>query len=214
LLTTRIYFFKGLKFIIDTFEDVELVGEASDGAELVAKVESTRPDVVLSDIKMPNMDGIEATKILKDRFPEVRVILLTMFDDERLISHVMEIGANGYLLKDEEASVVHEAIQSVYTKGLYFNEYVSKALLKQVKHKNKGSISAILSPGEVKLSNREMEVLELICQEMSTPEIAEQLFISTRTVEGHRKNLLDKTGVKNTAGLVIYAVKHGLVDLN
>jgi DNA-binding NarL/FixJ family response regulator len=207
-------FLKGLKFIIDTFEDVELVGEASDGAELVAKVESTRPDVVLSDIKMPNMDGIEATKILKDRFPEVRVILLTMFDDERLISHVMEIGANGYLLKDEEASVVHEAIQSVYTKGLYFNEYVSKALLKQVKHKNKGSISAILSPGEVKLSNREMEVLELICQEMSTPEIAEQLFISTRTVEGHRKNLLDKTGVKNTAGLVIYAVKHGLVDLN
>ncbi|MEO1259288.1 MAG: response regulator transcription factor [Bacteroidota bacterium] len=207
-------FLKGLKFIIQTFENVEIVAEANDGQELLDKIELAHPDVVLSDIKMPGMDGIEATKIIKSRYPEIKVILLTMYDDERLISHVMEIGANGYLLKDEDSEVVQEAIHSVMEKGFYFNDYVSRALLKQVKSKNKLSPTEILSNSpQMNLSPRELEVLQLICQEMSTNEIAEKLFISARTVEGHRKKLLEKTEVKNVAGLVIYAVKNKLVDL-
>ena len=206
-------FLKGLKFIIQTFEDVELVAEASSGQELLDKMEAACPDVVLSDIKMPGMDGIELTKTLKKRYPGIKVILLTMYDDERLISHVMEIGANGYLLKDEDPEIVHEAIRAVMTKDFYFNDYVSNALLKQVRGKNKTSPSTILSSSKTNLSPRELEVLQLICQELSTNEIAQKLFISARTVEGHRKNLLEKTGVKNVAGLVIYAVKNELVDV-
>ena len=207
-------FLKGLKFIIQTFEDVEIVAEATDGQELLDKIELTRPDVVLSDIKMPGMDGIEATKVIKSRYPDIKIILLTMYDDERLISHVMEIGASGYLLKDEDSEVVEEAIRSVMKKGFYFNDYVSRALLKQVKNKNKLTPTEILSNSpQTSLSPRELEVLQLICQEMSTNEIAQKLFISARTVEGHRKKLLEKTEVKNVAGLVIYAVKNKLVDL-
>ena len=210
----QILFLRGLKFIINTFEDVELIIEASSGEDLLQKIEQTQPEVILCDIKMPGLDGIETTKTIKNRFPDIKVILLTMYNDERLISHAMEIGAHGYLLKDEEAEEVHKAIQTVYEKGFYFNDYVSQALLKQVKNKTKTLPQEVILNNAVKLSPRETEVLELICQEMSTAEIAKQLFISARTVEGHRKNLLEKTGVKNTAGLVIFAVKNNLVDLN
>lgn len=207
-------FLKGLKFIIQTFNDVELVAEAASGEELLEKMEKVRPDVVLSDIKMPGMDGIELTQKLKKRYPGIKVILLTMYDDERLISHVMEIGANGYLLKDEDSDIVHEAIRVVVEKDFYFNDYVSTALLKHVKGKSKSNPSKILSSNTDNLSPRELEVLQMICQELSTNEIAEKLYISARTVEGHRKNLLEKTGVKNVAGLVIYAVKNQLIDVD
>lgn len=206
-------FLRGIRFILDNFKDIEIVGEALNGQELVEVVGKANPHVVLSDIKMPDMDGIEATKILKQRHPDIKVILLTMYNDDRLISHVMELGANGYLLKDEDAEEVHKAIQAVYERGFYFNDYVSKALLRQIKSKNKIAPGAILGANVAKLTPRELEVLDLICREYSTTEIAEQLFISARTVEGHRKNLLEKTGVRNVAGLVIFAIKHELVDV-
>lgn len=207
-------FLKGLKFIIQTFENVEIILEAFNGQELLSQLESNQPDVILMDIKMPVMDGIEATKIIKKRFPEIKIILLTMYNDERLISHVMELGANGYLLKDEDSEVVHQAINAVVEKGFYFNDYVSSALLKQVKGKSKADPTEIFTKANnANLSRRELEVLQLICKEYSTKEIGTQLYISARTVEGHRKNLLEKTGVRNVAGLVIYAVKNGLVEM-
>jgi DNA-binding NarL/FixJ family response regulator len=209
----QVLFLRGLKFIIQSFDDVELVIEANDGQDLLNQLEQMPADVILCDVKMPNLDGIETTKIIKTRYPNTKVILLTMYNDDRLISHAMEIGAHGYLLKEEESEEVHRAIKEVYEKGHYFNDYVSQALLKQVKNKNKTLPTEILGNMPVKLTRREMEVLELICKEFSTTEIANQLFLSARTVEGHRKNLLEKTGVKNTAGLVVFAIKNELVSI-
>ncbi len=206
-------FLKGLKFIINDFENIELVMEAENGKVLIEKVAQDPPDVILMDLKMPVMDGIEATQYLKKHQPEIKIILLTMYNEERLIAHMMKIGANGYLLKDEEPEVVRAAIETVVAQGFYFNDYVSKALLKGVKSNQKTNFEAFpATSAETKLSRREVEVLQLICKEQTTAEIAQQLFISSRTVEGHRKKLLEKTGVKNTAGLVIYAYRNGLIS--
>lgn len=205
-------FLKGLKYIIDTFDNIRLKVIAENGRQLLDQLEHEPVDVVLLDLNMPVMDGIETVRHLKKDYPHIKVIFLTMYDDDRLIAHVMEIGANGYLLKDEEAEVVREAIESVMRTGFYFNDYVSKALLRDVKNKGGQQSSPKFQP-RLDLTRREMEILELICREYPTNEIANKLFISPRTVEGHRKNLLEKTGVKNTAGLVIYALKNKLVDL-
>jgi len=206
-------FLKGMRFIIDTFENIDLVIEAYNGQDLIDKLKLNTPDVVLLDLKMPVMDGIETTKYLKIHYPDLKIILLSMHNDERLITYMMEIGANGYLLKDEEPEQVKEAIESVMEKDFFFNEYVSKALLKGVKGKNEPTPATISMRAADNLTKRELEVLQLICQECTTAEIASQLFISVRTVEGHRKNLLEKTGVRNMAGLVIYALKNKLVTI-
>lgn len=206
-------FLNGLKYIIDSFAGIDLIIEANNGAELIEKIKEEKPDVILLDLKMPVMDGVEATKHIKTHHNEIKIILLSMYNDERLINHMMEIGANGYLLKDEEPEVLEEAIRTVMEKDFYFNEYVSKALLKGVKGKQKVPASKFSLNAETNISPRELEVLELICQELTTTEIAQKLFISVRTVEGHRKKMMEKTNVRNMAGLVIYAMKSGLVKL-
>ncbi|MEM1320835.1 MAG: response regulator transcription factor [Bacteroidota bacterium] len=206
-------FLNGLKFIIETFEGIELIIEAHDGEDFIQKIKDKTPDVVLLDLKMPIMDGVETTKYLKVHHPDIKILLLTMYNDERFITHLMELGANGYLLKDEEPEIVEEAIRTVVQKGFYFNDYVSKALLTGVKVKNNKALPGFTSNDKLNLTKRELEVLQLICQELTTSEIAQKLFISIRTVEGHRKNLLEKTGVRNMAGLVIYAMKHKLISV-
>ncbi|MEM9921846.1 MAG: response regulator transcription factor [Bacteroidota bacterium] len=209
----QVLFLRGLKYILQDFDDIELVIEAGNGQELLDAIPENPPQVVLLDMKMPVMDGMATTKELKTHYPEIKVILLSMFDDERLITHMMEIGANGYLLKNEEPHILKEAIDSVLTKDLYFNDYVSKALLNGLQKKNDPPPSLSDGHSGVSLTPREQEVLQLICQELTTAEIAKQLFLSTRTIEGHRKNLMEKAGVRNTAGLVIFAVKNDLIRL-
>ena len=206
-------FLNGLKYIINSFEGIDLVIEANNGEELIQKIDGQIPDVILMDLKMPVMDGVETTKYLKKHHKDIKIILLSMYNDDRLINHMMEIGANGYLLKDEEPEIVEQAIRAVVDKGFFFNDYVSKALLKGVKEKHKTPLANSPFSPELNLSPRELEVLQLICQELTTAEIAGRLYISVRTVEGHRKNLIEKTGVKNMAGLVIHAMKHGLVEV-
>ncbi len=205
-------FLKGLKFLVSEFENIELVLEAENGRDLLEKMETIQPDVILMDLKMPVMDGIEATEILKSRDSSVKIILLTMYNEERLIAHMMKIGANGYLLKDEEPEVLREAIEAVMDRGFFFNEYVSKALVKGLRMKGKPTLQSVAPQAEAKLTRRELEVLQLICQEKTNSQIAEQLFLSPRTVEGHRRKLIEKVGVKNTAGLVIYAYRNGLMS--
>lgn len=202
-------FLRGLRYILSEFDNMDIMMEAHDGFEFTQKLNEGVPDVVLLDLKMPHMDGIETTKYIRKHVPQLKVILLTMHDDERLITHMMEIGANGYLLKDEEPNEVKKAIESVYEKGFYFNEYVSKALLRRVKSNDVSKAWSFSTP--IRLTPREAEVLKLICQEYTTAEIADKLFISARTVEGHRKNMIEKTGVRNTTGLVVFALQHKLV---
>lgn len=209
LVDDQTLFLKGLRLILEGYSEIDIVIEANNGADFLEEVSTQAPDVVLLDLKMPGMDGIEVAEKLKIIAPEVKIILLTMHDDEHFIHHVLSLGANGYLLKNEEPAILREAIQKVMTQEYYLNDYVAKALLSNIKKKETASTND--KEALFTLTPREQEILQLICQERTTSEIAEQLFISKRTVEGHRQNLLDKTGVRNTAGLVIYALKNQLV---
>ena len=209
----QVLFLKGLKFIIETFDNIELVLEAQNGRELLDKLKEIEVNIILMDLKMPIMDGMEATVEVRKLYPTVKVIFLSMHDDERLISHMMKIGASGYLLKNESPEVVRDAIIAVAEKGFYFNDYVSKALLSGLHSKNSAIDLKHHFKEKIHLTKRELEILDLICRAYTTAEIGEKLFISKRTVEGHRKNLIEKTGVKNTAALIVLAIKNGLVEL-
>ncbi len=206
----QVLFLKGLRLLINTFDSIELVAEATNGEQLIKLINIHQPDVVLIDLKMPVMDGIEATKKIRQTNPELKIILLSMHNDQRIINHIMKIGANSYLLKNEEPEILREAIEEVTKKGFYFNDYVSKALLSGIQQPRTGDIHSTLTDN-YHLTRREIEILKLICEEYTSGEIAQQLYISTRTVEGHRKSLLSKTGVRNTAGLVLFALKNQLV---
>lgn len=201
-------FREGIKSILQKIKNIDLVLEAVSGKSLLAKLSNVVPDVILLDLEMEDMNGVDATLKLQELYPDLKIIILTMHKEERMISYLMEVGANGYLLKDTNKEELEEAIHSVYEKGFYFNAFVSQALLKGLKHKtNKPPVIG----KDYHLTTRELEVLALITEELTTAEIAEKLFLSVRTIEGHRKNLLLKLGVKNTAGLMIKAIREKLI---
>ncbi|WNJ16195.1 response regulator transcription factor [Pontibacter sp. G13] len=202
-------FRRGMASLIQEFEGIEVVLEASNGKELLDKVRVNQPDVVLLDLEMPVMDGIEATQILTEQYPDIKIIIISMHDGESFISHSMKEGANGYLFKEAEPREVELAINCVIENNFYFNDQVSAALLKSMTNHN-SPINPIFRSG-FELTDRELDVLKLICEELTSAEIADKLFLSKRTVEGHRTSLLNKTGARNTVGLVIYALKAGIV---
>lgn len=202
-------FRKGMASIIQDFDNVEVIGEAGTGTELMDKIGECDPDVILLDLKMPEMDGMEANKLIQKQHPNVKVVVLSMYDDDKFIIHLIEMGANGYLLKNADPEEVEDALNAVMENGFYFNNHVSRVMLKGLisKQKEKPKFD-----DTAEFTQREMQVLQLICKEHTNVEIANKLFLSTRTIDGYRNKLLIKTGAKNTAGIVMYAVKHGLVD--
>ncbi|MFK7749951.1 MAG: response regulator [Kordia sp.] len=204
-------FREGVKLIANTFEGVEVILEAENGHELLTQLKNAVPDVMLLDLEMPVMDGIEATKKIREEYPGIKILILSMHKEERMITYLMEIGANGYILKDAAPQEFEEAIRVVYEKGFYFNEAVSHAMLTGLKNKTK-------KPPKIgdnyDLTSREMKVLLLIAEGLTTSEISEKLFISPRTTEGHRKNLISKLGVRNSAALLIKALKKGLISID
>jgi DNA-binding NarL/FixJ family response regulator len=201
-------FRQGLKLTLLDDPELECIGEASDGLELIGLLKVKMPEVILLDLKMPRMDGLEAIKVIREKDNDVKIVVLSMFEDEQFILHMMESGANGYLLKNAEPHEIKAAMHSVMDKGHYFNDLVNNTFLRKIIMQKKGPTFK----EEIKLNDKETEVLQLICQEFTTPEIAQKVFLSTRTIEGIRSTLLDKIGVRNTAGLVMYAVKQGIVD--
>lgn len=201
-------FREGIKSLLDKISEVNLVLEAVNGKDLFTKLKNDVPDVILLDLEMEEMNGVDATLKLQEEYPDVKILILTMHKEERMISYLMEIGANGYLLKDTTREELEEAIKTVHKKGFYFNQFVSQALLKGLKNK---SGKPLTIGKDYHLTAREIEVLELIAKEFTTAEMADELFLSVRTIEGHRKNLISKLGVKNTAGLLIKAIKEKLI---
>lgn len=201
-------FRQGLRYSLSDDHTLKFVGEAGNGLELLELLKKQKADVVLMDLKMPEMDGLEATKQLKELYPGIKVIVLTMYDDENFIIHMLDMGANSYLVKNAEPEEIKTAIHSVHDNEYYFNDLVSKTMLKSIMQKR--NVSPRFKP-QVTLSDKETEVLRLICGEHTNAEIAAQVFLSPRTVEGIRANLLEKIGVRNTAGLVLYAVKHNII---
>ncbi|MBK6996338.1 MAG: response regulator transcription factor [Lewinellaceae bacterium] len=197
--------------LLNGFDRINVTVEAANGKELLEAlyIASPTPEVVLLDLTMPEMNGLDTTRQLKKLFPEMKIIILSVHSEERHIVHMVSEGVNGYLVKNSELSEVVHAVQAVYEKGFYFNESVLRAIHSGMAHKHEKSYNPN-SP----LTTREKEILELVCQELTTTEIAEKLFLSVRTVDGHRNNLLEKTGARNTAGLVIYALRHDLFKFN
>ena len=201
-------FREGLKKCMASDKALEVIVEAGNGEELINNFEKQQPDVVIMDLKMPIMDGMEATQLIRKRFPAVKVLVVTMYEDDEFIIHLMEMGANGYLLKNTEPDEIRKSIYAVHGNGYYFNDLVNKALLTKLMIKNNFNPSFNQN---IEFSEREEEVLKLICEEKTAAEIAKELFLSPDSVDGIRQRLIEKVGVRNTAGLVMFAIKNGIV---
>ncbi|MFZ6053161.1 response regulator [Halocola ammonii] len=195
----------GLTSILQNLEGVELKGQANNGREIIRLVENLKIDLVFMDIDMPQMDGIEATQEIKKRFPEVKVVILTMHDEQSLVKQLLEIGADGYILKNSSKTELEMAIRQIQSGKKHFSSEVTMILLEEE------------SPAEMneqlkQLTEREIEILKLISEGLSNKEIGDHLFISHRTVDTHRTNLMKKLDVHNVAGLIRFAIKNGLVE--
>ena len=199
----------GLKVGLSADDNLDVMLEADNGEDLLKALETASPDIIIMDLKMPIMDGMEATKAVRKKYPAIKVLVVTMYEDDKFIIHLMENGANGYLLKNAEPDEIRKSIYALYENGYYFNDLVNKALLKKLVLKNNFKPSFNQN---IELTEREQEVLKLICEEKTAAEIGKQIFLSPRSVEGIRQRLIEKVGVRNSAGLVMFAVKSGLVD--
>jgi DNA-binding NarL/FixJ family response regulator len=203
-------FRNGLKATLEDCGDFDLVLEASNGRQLIAMLATVTPDVILMDIKMPELDGIQTTAHVKQHYSNIKVLVLSMFNEDKYIVDMMRAGASGYLLKNAEPEEIIEAISTVYLKDYYFNEHLSVTLIKQL---SSGTKTGSLMQYPVDFNDREIDVLKLVCQECSNQEIADKMCLSVRTVEGYRARLFEKTKSKNLVGLVIFAVKTEIINV-
>ena len=204
-------FRKGMKLILNSYDKLHVKLEAEDGEDLIQKLEeaASLPDILLLDLKMPKLNGIEAAKIVRAQFPEVKIIVLSTHFSRAFVTNMLEIGASSYLPKNSEPEEVVETIEAVYDKGFYYNAKVMEIIRENMMSKDLPRASF-----SVDLTSREKEILQLICEQYTTPEIGKKLFISPRTVDGHRNNLLSKLDCKNIAGLVVFALQNEVVNIS
>lgn len=202
-------FRKGVILSLKPYHNIQFVLEAENGEELIQGVEKANPDIILMDLKMPVKDGIETTKYINRHFPAIKILILTMYEDERFVGHLMDSGANGYLLKSTDPEEIKQGIMDVMRTGFYLNNFVNRVLIK--KNYSKQKFNPNLN-SEVVISDREKEVLSLVCLEYTAQEIAQKMDISARTVEAIKDRLMERFGVKNSVGLVFFAMKNSLID--
>jgi len=214
LVEDQYLFREGMKAILNTWPDIAVVFESAEGYCVSEKLSNAAhiPDVMLVDLSLPpngktEFSGLHVTQYLTEAYPQMKIIILSVHDDENFINQLIECGAHGYLVKDCNPQEVHEAIVSACKRGSYINEKTLKAIQHNMGKK----------PGQKKISaeltNREEEILRLVCQQYTAEEIADQLFISVKTVNGHRNNLLLKTGSRNVTGLVLFAVRNNIITV-
>ena len=202
-------FRSGVKASLTAHKDIHVVAEAENGMQMLNLLKHIQPDVVLLDISMPIMDGLATLPEIKKLYPGVKVIMLSMHNDHSMISRMMEIGANSYLTKDSDSETIYQAIRTCYQQEFFFNDLTNKALLNGLRTKRTVESN---TPHDVQLTEKEILILRLMCDEKSTKEIADIVDLSPRTVEAIRDKLKTKTGTKSMAGLVMYAVKAGIVE--
>ncbi len=203
-------FRKGMKSILNVIEDLNLDLEAENGIDLLEQLKQANPfpDVLLLDLKMPQMNGVEVAKVLQKNYPQLKFIVLSTHFSRAFVINMIELGAAAYLPKNSKPEEVVETIRAVYNNGFYYNNEVMTVIRENMVAKTKPKAHF---PYE--LTNREKEILQLICEQYTTPEIASKLYISPRTVDGHRNNLLAKLDCRNIAGLVVFALQHQVVEM-
>jgi len=200
-------FRNGLRILLNNLDNYHVIAEAANGKQFLELLNTVVPDLVLMDISMPVMDGIEASAIAHQRYPNLKIITLSMYGEEDYYYKMVNAGVKGFVLKNSDIKEVKTALDVVYDGGSFFSAELLQTLVNSLKY------SAKSNEFHTELSEREMEILILICQGMSNQEIADKLFISKRTVDKHRANILEKSESKNTAQLVVYAIKNRLVEL-
>lgn len=203
----------GISYILSRDKEINILYEATNGRELIdfLKTSDTLPDVIITDIKMPELNGVEATKLISEAYPKVSIIALTTYNTKAFIRNMISVGASAYLVKNSSPEKVIHTIKQVYDNGFYYDDKVMETLGENGKSRGEDDKSIF---DDDFLTRREKEILDLICKQYTNQEISKLLFISSRTVEVHRKNIIEKADVKNIAGLVIFAIKNHLVSPN
>ena len=204
-------FRNGLTKLLNDIEGFEVILAVENGQLLIDALETTPVDLALIDFRMPVKNGIEATKEVREKFPDVKVLLLSMYDDVEFVELAIENGANGYLSKDDDAEEIQLAIKSAVETGYYLNDRTSKMFIAKMVHSGKIQPAFELSSSQI-FNENEMVILELICNEMTTQEIADKLFKSRRTIESARTMMMNKIGARNVVGLVMYAIQNSMVN--
>ncbi|QLE02984.1 response regulator transcription factor [Galbibacter sp. BG1] len=200
-------FAKSLISLVDSFDNYKVTFNASNGKNFIEELEKNAlPDIVLMDINMPQMNGIETMEWLKENHPEQKVIALSMDDSEETIIKMLRLGAKGYLLKDIHPEIFQNALDDVIEKGFYYSDRITNKLLDTIDKKDN-------DPHEIKLKDREIEFLKLACTEMTYKEIAAEMFLSPKTIDGYRESLFDKLDVRSRIGLVLYGIKNKMIEM-
>ncbi|AXG74388.1 DNA-binding response regulator [Flavobacterium arcticum] len=212
LADDEVLFRKGISFILQREKNMNVIFEASDGQDLIGKLEENpSPDIIIMDLKMPNINGVEATKIIRNSHPNIKIIALTSYNTKSFIANMIDVGAVSYVMKNTTPRELLTTINEVQNSGYYYNDYVMKVIQEYLISPRKKVVKSRFD--DEQLTKREVQVLKLICKQYSGQEIANELCLSARTVEGHRNNLLRKTECKNMVGLIIYAIQNDFVSL-
>ena len=213
LADDELLFRQGLIALLGSFDNINVLFDAEDGEDLISKLKlaSQLPDIIITDLKMPNLNGVEATKIIRKEFPDIKIIALTSYFSKPFILNMISIGAVAYLAKNSTPELMFTTINEVYEKGFYYDSKVLKYIHESISNPSNSNTKSEFDNSFI--TKRERDVLNLICKQLTTNEIADSLCISNRTVEGYRNKLLEKTGSKNVAGLVIYAITHKLIEI-
>lgn len=199
----------GIKMALKDRDYIKILWEAEDGKDMLHKLKIKLPDVLLMDIRMPEIDGIDAIKLIRKEYEDVRIIILSMYDDQEIINKMMEMGSNAFLTKTADPDEIYQAILSVMNEDFYFNDLVNTAVLLKLQHKK---TVRKFYPNPVKFSDKEIRILKLISEDKTTDEISKEVFLSPRTIETIRQNMKSKIGVKTIAGLVMYAMRNKLLE--
>ena len=199
----------GIKMALSGKKFLKIVWEAEDGKDLMHKMRLKLPDVLLMDIRMPEMDGVNAISLLRKEYEDVKVIVLTMYDDQEMITKMMEMVANAYLTKTTDPEEIYNAILTCMNDDFYFNDLVNKAVLRRLQQKRPAKA---FFPNAVNFSEKELKILRLIADDKTTEEISKEVYLSPRTIETIRQNMKTKVGAKTIAGLVMYAMRNKLLE--
>jgi two-component system, NarL family, response regulator DegU len=205
-------FRKSLALLIDSIEGAEVVLQAGNGKELLEQLDTIPVDLILLDIQMPEMDGFETCRQLRKHYPDVKILIISQLTTKESIHRVMELGANGFFSKDAEPEKLEKAIRDIRAKDYFFDDDLASVIREAILWEKRLPANLLASP--VAITHREMEVIRMACKEYSSAEIAEQLFINVRTVETHRKRIMEKTESKNFIGVVLFALRHGLLVMD